>query len=381
MKRLVTILLSLCIALGTSAYIYAFTLVDGSADIDVENPTGTAAFPVAKMSGYNFKITYTYSDTTALTGGTGSPNGMAVALTIPNDFPMPSITPTNQGAVNISGASGAVLTSATPTISGRTVIAYFSALSAGGQVVFNYGNGNLTIPDKIGRHNFVVSIKPVNSTSGYPTGYETVVPSPYVDVITAPGAGTAEVQNPMDTPASAIAKQSGYNIRFTYTNSGVGLTGGTGVPNGSAVALVIPNNFTAPSLTPGTPGYITISANGAVLNPLIPSVINGRTVLAYFNTLPTNGQIIFNYGNGNLVMPDVAQKYNFDMYLKPQNVSLPYPNGFQPVVPSPQVTVQSAISGSSGSFSVVVENPIGTTANAIARQTGYNLRFTYTIPE
>jgi len=53
MKRLVTILLSLCIALGTSAYIYAFTLVDGSADIDVENPTGTAAFPVAKMSRFH----------------------------------------------------------------------------------------------------------------------------------------------------------------------------------------------------------------------------------------------------------------------------------------------------------------------------------------
>lgn len=382
MKRLVTILLSLCIALGTSAYIYAFTLVIGSATIQVENPTGTPALPagpyaIARMSGYNFRITYTYNDA-ALAGGTGSPNGMAVALTIPNDFPAPSVTPTNQGAINISGASGAVLTSATPTISGRTVIAYFSALPTGGQVVFNYGNGNLTIPDKTGRYNFVVSIKPVNSTSGYPTGYETVVPSPYVDVITAPGVGTAEVQNPMGTPASAIAKQSGYNIHFTYTNSDVALTG-AGAPNGSAVALVIPNNFTAPSLTPGTPGYITISTlNGAVLAATTPSIINGRTVLAYFTALPTNGQIIFDYGNGNLVMPDVAQKYNFDMYLKPQDTTLPYPNGFQPVVPSPQVTVQSAISGSSGSFSTVVENPIGTPANAIARQTGYNLRFTYT---
>ncbi len=193
MRRILVMATCALIVLGISPFAFAAPFVSGAAAVTVENPLNNTGVPpanlpvraIARQGGYNLRFVYTFAETTLV--GTGPVGGQAVALTIPNDFPVPSLNPTDPGFVTVAGA--ALL--GTPAISGRTILCYTSSATVGSTITINFGNGNLVMPNRPNRYTFNMQAKLVNSIYAYPNGFQTITPSPQVDVVTNMNPATA----------------------------------------------------------------------------------------------------------------------------------------------------------------------------------------------
>lgn len=187
MKKILTLALVGLMVLAISPAAFARQAVTGSTSIVVHCivPGPDAAppqlvRPIARQNGYQLEITYTYGE--SLAGGTGPVNGAGVAMTVPNDFPAPSLNATDPGFVAVAGTAAIAGT----MVYGRTVVAFVTTASPGQTVIFMYGNaaGQLTMPSRPNRYTFNITAKMLNSLSPYPSGFQTVMPSPQLNVLT-----------------------------------------------------------------------------------------------------------------------------------------------------------------------------------------------------
>lgn len=187
MKRIITLALVGLMILAISPAAFARQAVTGSTSIVVHcivpGPDAVPpqlVRPIARQNGYQLEITYTYGE--SLAGGIGPVNGAGVAMTVPNDFPPPSLNATDPGFVAVAGTAAIAGT----MVYGRTVVAFVTSASPGQTVIFMYGNaaGQLTMPSRPNRYTFNVTAKMLNSLSPYPSGFQTVMPSPQLNVLT-----------------------------------------------------------------------------------------------------------------------------------------------------------------------------------------------------
>lgn len=199
MKRLVTLLLTAMMVAGLGLALFpAMPVNAGSTSLSYAfgglpamNPI---VKPIAKAGGYQITFNYIVSETipapcTAPLGcNCAAPNGPGLSITIPNDFPAPSLDPNAPGYITSSAG--------TVYVYNRTAVVYFgaAAVTVGTIVSFTYGrlgpDNPLIMPSRPNNYTFTMSLRTVCKSNAivadmpYPASFIPVTLSPVVKVLT-----------------------------------------------------------------------------------------------------------------------------------------------------------------------------------------------------
>lgn len=204
MKRLVTLLMTAMLVAGLGISLFpvmpanagSTSLSYAFGGLPAMNPI---VKPIAKAGGYQITFNYIVSETipavcTAPSGCTyTAPNGPGFSITIPNDFPAPSLDPNSPGYIT---ASSSVALSAV-FIYNRTAVVYYESntqIPVGTIVSFVYGrlgpNNPLVMPSRPNNYTFTMGYRSVARSSAittdmpYPSSFTPVTLSPVVKVLT-----------------------------------------------------------------------------------------------------------------------------------------------------------------------------------------------------
>lgn len=147
--------------------------------------------PIAKAGGYQITFTYIVSETipsvcTAPSGCTyTAPNGPGLSITIPNDFPAPSLDPNAPGYITS--------TTGTVYVYNRTAVVYFPAMAVGSAVTFSYGrlgpDNPLVMPSRPNNYTFTMALRTsgrsnaITTDMPYPSSFTPITLSPVVKVL------------------------------------------------------------------------------------------------------------------------------------------------------------------------------------------------------
>ncbi len=241
---------------GTSAAIRV-TQADGEGTLTVA-PT----FVRPGSNGNTLNFTYTPA-------AGGVVNG-AVTITVPSDWPAPSVTGSAQGFVTTSAG--------TVSVSGDTITVSLANRAGGSPMTIKYGattsgGPGATAPSTGGSETWLGKSQGIGSGSLQP-----LAPSPSVLVLAADGSGTMS-----PSPTSVVHSSTGNTITFTYTAAAGGMQGGT-------VSLAVPSGgWSAPSLTSTAAGYVT-SSQGTV-------AVAGSTITVSALTLNGGDTFTITYGD------------------------------------------------------------------------------------
>lgn len=197
MKRLVTLLMTAMLVAGLGISLFpvmpanagSTSLSYAFGGLPAMNPI---VKPIAKAGGYQITFNYIVSETipavcTAPSGCTcTAPNGPGLAITIPNDFPAPSLDPNAPGYITSSAG--------TVYVYNRTAVVYFAAMAVGTTVSFTYGrlgpDNPLIMPSRPNNYTFTMSLRTVCRSNAittdmpYPSSFTPVTLSPVVKVLT-----------------------------------------------------------------------------------------------------------------------------------------------------------------------------------------------------
>ncbi|NTU61494.1 MAG: hypothetical protein HGA95_04130, partial [Caldiserica bacterium] len=197
MKRLVTLLMTAMLVAGLGISLFpvmpanagSTSLSYAFGGLPAMNPI---VKPIAKAGGYQITFNYIVSETipavcTAPSGCTcTAPNGPGLAITIPNDFPAPSLDPNSPGYITSSAG--------TVYVYNRTAVVYFAAMAVGTTVTFTYGrlgpDNPLVMPSRPNNYTFTMSLRTVCRSNAittdmpYPSSFTPITLSPVVKVLT-----------------------------------------------------------------------------------------------------------------------------------------------------------------------------------------------------
>ena len=110
------------------------------------------------------------------------------------------------------------------------------------------------------------------------------------------GVGSAVI-----SPTRVAAGTTGNTIIITFTN-------GQDTWGNGTLKVIIPDEWSAPSLTGTNPGYYTVSVSGG---SYAGTMVNGQTIIIYVNNLQaTTGTVTITYGSKVLGGPGAASQSN-----------------------------------------------------------------------
>jgi hypothetical protein len=213
MKRLVTLLMTALLVAGLGISLFRIEPVEAGT-VSVSYVPAPAlnmtpiVKPISRTGGYTITFNYTVTETipsnttpcpfpAPYTCVCSAPDGPGLAITIPNDFPAPSLDANSPGYITSSAG--------TVYIYNRTAVVYFASMAVGTVVSFTYGNINplnpLILPSRPNNYTFPMSLRTVCKSSAitrdvpYPSSFIPVTLSPVVKVLSNMTPATA-VFNP-----------------------------------------------------------------------------------------------------------------------------------------------------------------------------------------
>ncbi len=196
MKRLISLAIMLLMVAGMGLSLFHVEPVKAGSTSVAYAFGGAPAMnpivkPIAKAGGYQISFTYMVSETipspcTAPSGCTyAAPNGPGLSITIPNDFPAPSLDPNSPGYITS--------TTGTVYIYNRTAVVYFPAMAVGSAVTFQYGrlgpDNPLVMPSRPNNYTFTMALRTSGRSNAittdipYPSSFTPVTLSPVVKVL------------------------------------------------------------------------------------------------------------------------------------------------------------------------------------------------------
>ena len=145
------------------------------------------------------------------------------------------------------------------------------------------------------------SITPTVTSSITPTATLTWTNSPEVTSTFTPtrtpisqGVGSAII-----TPAQVAAGTTGNTMTITFTN-------GPDTWGNGTLKIIIPDGWSAPSLSGSNPGYYTVSVSGG---SYAGTMVNGQTIIIYVNNLQADtGTVTIVYGSKVLGSPGATSQ-------------------------------------------------------------------------
>jgi len=196
MKRLISLAIMLLMVAGMGLSLFHVEPVKAGSTSVAYAFGGAPAMnpivkPIAKAGGYQISFTYMVSETipspcTAPSGCTyAAPNGPGLSITIPNDFPAPSLDPNSPGYITS--------TTGTVYVYNRTAVVYFPAMAVGSAVTFQYGrlgpDNPLVMPSRPNNYTFTMALRTsgrsnaITTDMPYPSSFTPVTLSPVVKVL------------------------------------------------------------------------------------------------------------------------------------------------------------------------------------------------------
>jgi alpha-tubulin suppressor-like RCC1 family protein len=212
----------------------------------------------------HFSLTFTYD------AGPGGMDGGAVAITVPPGWPSPSTRPQDPGYV--TSAAGTV------AVSGRTIVLGVKRIHSGSSVSVVYGSGEgggprLSAPIGPGGRS-VWTVEERSSTKGRLTKLTSPIS---VTILSPDGSGAL-----LRATGPATAGSRGNTVVFAYVAAPGGLADGR-------LELTVPTGWSAPSMNPNDPGYVSAGPGGVK--------VEGRTIVVSGLSLRSGEEVLVVYGN------------------------------------------------------------------------------------
>ena len=321
------------------------------------------------------------STTFSVTNGSGSGPG---ALTFSSTTV--AVTPGLSNGVAVFGGSGSYFAAtsnpaiATATVSGSTVTVTGGATR---------GVATVTVTDSVTGNSGTVNV-----TNGNAAGTLTFSPN---SVTVAPGAantvvisgGSGSYQATSSSPSVAIPAVSGSNLQITggatrgtavvtVVDTSTGNTGTVSVTNGNPAGVLTfsPNSVT---VAPGAANTVVISGGSGSYQATSNSPSVAIPVVSGSNLQITGGAT---RGTAVVTVVDTSTGNTGTVSVTNGNAAGPLTFSPSAVALSPLLTSEVAISGGSGQYTVVSNNPVvatATVANSVLRVTGGSTRGTATV--
>ena len=383
MKRLVTILMTALLVCGMGISLFHIEPVQAGSASVAYTAAGTLNMnpivkPIARSGGYTINFNYTVTETIPApctvplpyTCVCAPPDGPGLAITIPNDFPAPSLDANSPGYITS--------TAGTVYIYNRTAVVYFAAMAVGTVVTFTYGNINpanpLIMPSRPNNYTFTMSLRTVCKSSAivnnmpYPASFTPITLSPVVKVLSGMTPATVSF-NPSTEKQNADVEVSfitgageerslvkGDKIRIWFDIDPV--TGQTINFAAPSEPVQVPASIPASSVTVNgqlcsvAPSITFTSDGGATLTALVDVVIPADIRVSATSGVPVKvkfakSALIFtgkgtpydrtvkvatmNASGTNLIEPlpdNYDNRQEFTMPVPPAPFIAPYPNSF-----------------------------------------------------
>lgn len=325
-------------AAGTTTFDAAAGVPPGSLDnspaVSVTCADGTGMVSVSPdqaRTASTSKLTFVYTPA----GGCDLADG-AVSLVVPAGWTRPSATPGTAGYVSSDlGPSSVEISGATMTVSGVTlaagqpfIIIYHQATAPAAATTSAFvaseksaAAGSLTsmlISPK-------VAVRPGPTPASPRTAAPVSPPSTTTATHTPPGSSSAASSGPASTPTRTVTPTPRLNSAGIMTVSPSTVTAGHpspltftyrapagGLPPAGEVTLTVPPGWTAPSATPGAPGYVSATPG--------TTVVSGRRIKVTGVTLAPGEPLIISYRPQ--AVPRAAGSSVFDASERPSTTAV-----------------------------------------------------------